>query len=62
MKDGVVLSGLKIKYKNMKYKIGDVYFLPGNTEFYVQLMKDGENLNVPLKDITSSVLLTKKTL
>ena len=41
MKDGVVLSGLKIKYKNMKYKIGDVYFLPGNTEFYVQLMKEG---------------------
>jgi hypothetical protein len=60
MRDAYKLKGQIISYKKEKYEIGDIYFIPNNPELFIQLKKDGGNLNVKLKDITPIDISIKK--
>jgi hypothetical protein len=60
MRDAYKLKGQTISYKKEKYEIGDIYFIPNNPELFIQLKKDGDNLNVKLKDITPIDISIKK--
>lgn len=60
MRDAYKLKGQTISYKKEKYEIGDIYFIPNNPELFIQLKKDGDNLNVKLKDITPIAISIKK--
>lgn len=62
MRDAYTIKGKVITYKNKKYEIGEVYFVPDNPELYVQLKKDGTSLNVPLKEISHLITSTEKIL
>jgi hypothetical protein len=61
MKDAYVISGEKIEYNKEEYIIGNVYFIPGNSELFVQLKKNGCSLNVRLKEIIEPILSIKKS-
>jgi hypothetical protein len=61
MRDAYTIKGKVITYKNKKYEIGEVYFVPDNPELYVQLKENGISLNVQLKEITQ-ILTSSKNL
>jgi hypothetical protein len=58
MQDGYVLKGNPIHYSKRNWVIGEVLFVPGNPELYVELIKGGITMNVKLKEI--SHLITKE--
>jgi hypothetical protein len=60
MLDGFLLKGTPINYQNEDWVIGDVLFVPGNPELFVQLKKNGSNMNVRLKEISSIVTTEPK--
>ena len=60
MLDGFLLKGTPINYQNEDWVIGDVLFVPGNPELFVQLKKNGSNMNVRLKEISSMVTTEPK--
>lgn len=60
MLDGFLLKGTPINYRNEDWVIGDVLFVPGNPELFVQLKKNGSNMNVRLKEISSMVTTEPK--
>jgi len=60
MLDGFLLKGTPINYRNEDWVIGDVLFITGNPELFVQLKKNGSNMNVRLKEISSMVTTEPK--
>jgi len=58
MLDGFVLKGTPINYSNQDWVIGDVLFVPGNTQLFVELNKGGITMNVRWVDISS--IITKE--
>jgi len=60
MLDGFLLKGTPINYRNEDWVIGDVLFVPGNPELFVQLKKNGSNMNVRLKEISPMVTTEPK--
>jgi len=60
MLDGFLLKGTPINYRNEDWVIGDVLFVSGNPELFVQLKKNGSNMNVRLKEISSIVTTEPK--
>jgi hypothetical protein len=58
MQDGYVLKGNPIHYGERDWVIGEVLFVPGNPELYVELKKGGITMNVRLNEI--SHLITKE--
>lgn len=59
MLDGFVLKGTPINYKDKDWVIGDVLFVPGNPQLYVELKKTGIIMNVRWVDI--SHIITKQS-
>ena len=51
MLDGFVLKGTPINYRDDDWVIGDVLFMPGNPQLYVELKKGGITMNVRWVDI-----------
>ena len=58
MLDGFVLNGTPINYHDEDWVIGDVLFVPGNPQLYVELNKGGITMNVRWVDI--SPIITKE--
>ena len=58
MLDGFVLKGTPITYGDEDWVIGDVLFVPGNPDFFVELKKGGITMNVRIKDI--NLIVTKE--
>ena len=58
MLDGFVLKGTPINYYDENWVIGDVLFVPGNPQLYVELNKGGITMNVRWVDI--SPIITKE--
>jgi hypothetical protein len=58
MLDGFVLKGTPINYYDEDWVIGDVLFVPGNPQLYVELKKGGITMNVRWVDI--SPIITKE--
>ena len=58
MLDGFVLKGTPINYHDEDWVIGDVLFVPGNPQLYVELKKGGIIMNVRWVDI--SPIITKE--
>ena len=52
MLDGFVLKGTPINYQDRDWVIGDVLFVPGNSELYVELKNGGITMNVRWVDIS----------
>ena len=52
MLDGFVLKGTPINYQDRDWVIGDVLFVPGNPELYVELKNGGITMNVRWVDIS----------
>ena len=52
MQDGYVLKGNPINYMESDWVIGEVLFVPGNPQLYVELKKGGITMNVRLKEIS----------
>jgi len=52
MQDGYVLKGNPIHYNESDWVIGEVLFVPGNPELYVELINGGITMNVRLKEIS----------
>jgi len=59
MQDGYVLKVNPINYSERDWVIGEVLFVPGNPQLYVELIKGGITMNVRLNQI--SHLITQKT-
>lgn len=58
MLDGYMLKGTPITYHGEDWVIGDVLFVPGNPNLYVELKKGGITMNVRWTDISS--IITKE--
>ena len=58
MLDGFVLKGTPINYYDENWVIGDVLFVPGNPQLYVELKRGGIIMNVRWVDI--SPIITKE--
>lgn len=58
MLDGFVLKGTPINYRDRDWVIGDVLFVPGNPQLYVELKNGGITMNVRWVDI--SPIITKE--
>lgn len=52
MLDGFVLKGTPINYRDRDWVIGDVLFVPGNPQLYVELKNGGVTMNVRWVDIS----------
>jgi hypothetical protein len=52
MLDGFVLKGTPINYRDRDWVIGDVLFVPGNPQLYVELKNGGITMNVRWVDIS----------
>lgn len=52
MLDGFVLRGTPINYRDRDWVIGDVLFVPGNPQLYVELKNGGITMNVRWVDIS----------
>ena len=52
MLDGFILKGTPINYRDEDWVIGDVLFVPGNPQLYVELKKRGITMNVRWVDIS----------
>ena len=55
MLDGYVLKGTPINYHDEDWVIGEVLFVPGNPNFYVELKNGKVTMNVRVEDISSIV-------
>jgi hypothetical protein len=55
MRDAYKIQGEKIDYKDETWEIGNVYFVPGNPELYVELKNNGIFFNVMLKDVVNLI-------
>lgn len=58
MQDGYVLKRNLIHYDESDWVIGEVLFVPGNPQLYVELKKGGITMNVTLNQIGH--LITEK--
>jgi hypothetical protein len=58
MLDGFVLKGTPINYHDEDWVIGDVLFVTGNPQLYIELKKGGITMNVRWVDI--SPIITKE--
>ena len=58
MLDGFVLKGTQINYYDENWVIGDVLFVTGNPQLYIELKKGGITMNVRWVDI--SPIITKE--
>ena len=52
MLDGFVLKGTPINYQDRDWVIGEVLFVPGNPQLYVELKNGGITMNVRWVDIS----------
>jgi len=52
MLDGFVLKGTPIIYRDEDWVIGEVLFVPGNPQLYVELKNGGITMNVRWVDIS----------
>ena len=55
MLDGFVLKGTPINYRDEDWVIGDVLFVPGNPQLYVELKNGGVTMNVRWVDISPTI-------
>lgn len=55
MLDGFVLKGTPINYRDRDWVIGDVLFVPGNPQLYVELKNGGVTMNVRWVDISPTI-------
>ena len=51
-----VLKGTPIKYHNENWVIGEVMYVPGNPDLFVELKIGGTTMNVKLKDISPLIV------
>jgi len=56
MLDGYVLKGTPIKYHDEDWVIGEVIYVPGNPDLFVELKIGGTTMNVKLKDISPLIV------
>jgi hypothetical protein len=60
MKDAYKIKGEKITYQEKNWEIGNVFFVPGNSELYVELVGYGVFYNVRLNDVIKLITNIKK--
>jgi hypothetical protein len=57
MRDALIIKGKEIKYMNKTWIINEFYYVPNNSNIFVELYDGISRMNVMLKDI--SELITK---
>lgn len=58
MRDALIIKGKEIKYMDKVWIIKEFYYVPNNSNIYVQLTCGTTNMNVELSQITE--LITKE--
>jgi hypothetical protein len=56
MRDAYVIHGEKILYNDVEWIVGVVYFIPGNSDLYVQLKNGMISMNVKLSEIVNLIV------
>jgi len=53
MRDAIIIKGKEIDYLDRLWVINEFYYVPNNSNIYVELLSNGMKLNVILEDIKS---------
>ena len=60
MRDAFLVKGEPITYRDKDWTIGELYYVPGNPELYIQLISKGVTMNTRVKDINHLITKTEK--